>query len=338
MSSTLRTFRSKLLDLVLDLLWRQWSAIGAFGYGGNDDDWVVDPEALLIFSCSMARYDVRLFEEMLDWLVKNGELINVNRVKTMLRREPFNGGRVLAAVADFLRENGRKSKWRALIGDASKTSEERLFFRKNGRPLKFLGRPHEIFQRHGLVCDDFVLREHARSAVVTHNPGALFKLRTLFGVSARCEIILFLLTHESSHPSRMARKIYFNQKTVQDALVEMGRSSLLSYHDSGREKHYWLDQKKWSGFLGVGKRPLRWINWPPLFSAVEQVWTTINQDGFMDLSQALRASEFRSLSKRLRRQFNETRHIYHLSDDSAFPGEDYEDVFMADFGKLLDQL
>jgi hypothetical protein len=64
------------MENVLDFLWRQWSALGIVGGARTEDVWAIDPEALLIFSLEMSRYEPRLFDEVLDWMVVNGKWID----------------------------------------------------------------------------------------------------------------------------------------------------------------------------------------------------------------------------------------------------------------------
>ena len=89
MNPSLKKFKGEYLTLLLDFLWRQWSALGVAGQVRANDDWVVDLEALLLLTCTVGRHDPRLFDEMLDWLQTNGWLINVMRLKRILRVEKF---------------------------------------------------------------------------------------------------------------------------------------------------------------------------------------------------------------------------------------------------------
>lgn len=92
----------------------------------------------------------------------------------------------------------------------------------------------------------------------------LFKLRSLLGMNAPCEIFLYLMTHEDgSHPSRIARETYYSQKTVQDTLVDIACSGLVQTYKIGREKRYLLNPNDWLNFLKVSSGcPPLWINWP----------------------------------------------------------------------------
>ena len=81
-----KDFRDIFLDNILGFLWRQWSAIGVLGEARAREPWVIDPEALLVFTLETGRYDPRLFDEVMDWLVTNGHLIDMQRLRGILRK------------------------------------------------------------------------------------------------------------------------------------------------------------------------------------------------------------------------------------------------------------
>ena len=129
MNPSLKKFKGEYLTLLLDFLWRQWSALGVAGQVRANDDWVVDLEALLLLTCTVGRYDPRLFDEMLDWLQANGWLINVMRLKRILRVEKFAGEQVLAAVAGVLAKGTETPKWKQLAAlHPLPAANEPLFF------------------------------------------------------------------------------------------------------------------------------------------------------------------------------------------------------------------
>jgi len=114
MNPLLGDFRNLFLDKVLDLLWRQWTALGVSGHAAGDTPWVIDPEALLLATCAFGRSEPRLFDEVLDCLRANGWVMNTQRLGTLLRDESWTGAPVLGAVAGFLSTGTEVLKWRRL--------------------------------------------------------------------------------------------------------------------------------------------------------------------------------------------------------------------------------
>ena len=126
----LTDFRAEFRDRLLTILWRQWTALGV---AGSQEGWtatVIDPEALLLITCSIARSDPRLFDAVLEWLRLNGQYINVQRIKRMLRDEVFVGEPVLKAVAGATSTSVSQAKWAKLASGhtAGPDGLEPLFF------------------------------------------------------------------------------------------------------------------------------------------------------------------------------------------------------------------
>ena len=109
-----------LIPPLLDWLWRSWACLGISGHGGTArPDRVIDPEALVLASTLWARYDARLFDEMLDWLCLNGSLINLQRLSN-LHRTGLGDAAVLSAIAAVIQQNSRHAKWTALAGKSGR--------------------------------------------------------------------------------------------------------------------------------------------------------------------------------------------------------------------------
>ena len=66
MTMSLEEFRTGFRDRAIELLWRQWTSLGVSGYGVPWRGGAVDPEALLLLTCRLGRYDARLFDAMIE--------------------------------------------------------------------------------------------------------------------------------------------------------------------------------------------------------------------------------------------------------------------------------
>ncbi|HEY5473384.1 MAG TPA: hypothetical protein VIK32_09360, partial [Candidatus Limnocylindrales bacterium] len=71
-----------LADVTLELAWRQWTAIGVAGARSGRQT-IVDPEALLLATLSVGRLDARLFDEVLDWVAVNAQLLDMARLRRL---------------------------------------------------------------------------------------------------------------------------------------------------------------------------------------------------------------------------------------------------------------
>ncbi|MCX6916800.1 MAG: hypothetical protein NT167_27775, partial [Verrucomicrobia bacterium] len=90
------------------------------------------------------------------------------------------------------------------------------------------------------------------------------QLRALLGINVRCEIVMYLLTHDAAHPSQIAREAYYFERAVQGTLADMSRSGVVQLRTASREKHYWIKPDQWLQLLNRGAQTApKWIAWPP---------------------------------------------------------------------------
>ena len=337
MNPSLKEFKGEYQTLLLDFLWRQWSALGVAGQTRVEDDRIIDVEALLLFTCTVGRHDARLFDEMLDWLHTSGWLINVMRLKRILRTETFAGERVLAAIAGLLAKGADAPKWKHLGASVEPPSAaDGLFFAEDGQLLPVLGEPDPLFARYGWQRGPLRLRGHSQEFRPTEASNLALQLRALFGINVRCEIALYLLTHDAAHPSQIARDAYYFERAVQGTLVDMSRSGVIQVRASNREKRYWLKQEHWMQLLNRCEQSVpKWVTWPPLFSALERIWLRLIDPQLHHLDSLLQASEVRQLMAEVRPSLGRAGFDRALSDDRQYLGESYLPVFIADVRKLL---
>jgi len=111
MKMSLTDYRADFRDRVLDLLWRQWTSIGVAGHGERWRGSPIDPEALLLLTCTAGRYDARLFDAMVEWVGVNGQYLNVQRMKRIISTEAFAGEQVVRAVAATASDSVSAAKW-----------------------------------------------------------------------------------------------------------------------------------------------------------------------------------------------------------------------------------
>jgi hypothetical protein len=336
MNQSLKTFKAEYQNHLLNFLWRQWSALGVAGQARGDDVWVIDPEALLLFTCTLGRHEPRLFDEVLDWLQENGRFINILRLKRILGKEKFVGASVLAAIAGVMSKGTEVTKWKQMAEPSQpSTKPEALFFQEDGKPQPVVGEPDPQFARYGFTRGPVRERGYSQKFRPTELTNLVLQLRTLFGVNSRAEVVLYLLTHEAAHPSQIAREAYYYERAIQNTLVDLSESGVVQLRSSGREKHYWLKTDHWATLLNRPEQFPKWVTWPPLFSALERIWLKLNDPRLAVLDPPLQSSELRQLMVEVRPLFELARFDKTLADDQQYLGEKYLPVFLADVIKLL---
>lgn len=273
----LNAFNEDLHKRMLDLMWRQWTALGVDGYGASWEGSPVDPDSLLLFSCTAARQDARLFDAMVEWMEHNGRYIAVTRVRRMFGSGAFAGEQVFHAVVQTTADSESASKWKRLASRSeSEAGEEPLFYFSGGKPLPVVGAPDSRFLKWGLVRDRYDSRGVAGMFNSRHPAAILLRLRALLGVNARCEILLYLMLNPCGTPRAMARACGYEPTTVVKAVREMADSGLLNVRKDGRHTVYRIEAADWCRLLIEKDVALSWISWSQFFGAIERIMTALD--------------------------------------------------------------
>ncbi|MEY4484468.1 MAG: hypothetical protein RL693_1920 [Verrucomicrobiota bacterium] len=221
------SFNIQLSSALLDWLWRSWISFGVSGHGPQArPDHVIDPEALVLASSQWARYDARLFDEMLDWLCLHGHLIHLQRLRN-LQRAGLGDPRVLSAIAAVLVERASHSKWKALVSKPPLSQSLTPLFLNLGEQTPVWGAPDPIFAAQGFHRGRLELRQLSQPPDPDRAANFWLKLRSLFGASARAEILLQLLLTGPSTAADIARQSGFSARSVLLPLREMALSGHL---------------------------------------------------------------------------------------------------------------
>lgn len=340
MKMLLKEFKDEFRVQLLDLFWRQWISLGVSGHGQAWTRSVIDPDALLLASCTIGRHEPRLFDAMLDWMGINGAFVNVNRINRMLKEGHYAGGDVLAAVASSIRATENALKWSRIASprQAKRQADEPLFFMPDGSPLPLVGEPDPVFLQHGFLRDRYSERGVASSFSPEYAVNLLLRLRALLGVNARCEILAYLLLNGRGSPRAIARACGYYPATVTKALSEMGASGYLTSRVDGRHRYYSLNAESWGPVILEGAT-LSWINWIPLLSAFEQTWLFLHAPGRDAQTPLAQASDLRRLlNASLMKKLADSGLTVELGDHTRHVGESLLPFFINLMRQTLDHL
>jgi hypothetical protein len=217
----------------------------------------------------------------------------------------------------------------------SATEREPLFLAADLPELDF-GLRDEVFLRHGFSRGKLELRGLSRLFNPVKPECTLLRLRSLFGISARAEIILYLLTHAAGHPSHIARETGYSQKNVQDTMLDLSASGMIQpCLPDGRRKSYFIAPDDRTAFLPVNRQPPRWVSWPPFFRALKiliQTTATLEEGS---VSESVLASEMRHIMAAVRPHVEAAGFADALTDPRPHTGEAYLQVFRHDTNRLL---
>lgn len=292
-----------LLEAMLAHLWSQWTFLGVAGSSASGSRLgpprLIDPEALVLTTTVFGRHDARLFDEALDWLVHNGERINLQRLQNLEATWHLADPRVFGAVAEVLAgHRSTLSKWRklgtALWPAIQNVALDPFFLDAAGNPMP---PPNDNldprFVRWNLARSQWTAREMSQAPSPSHPENLLFKLRSLFGTNSRAEIIAWLLLNGSASPASLARELGYFSKTVQGVLNEMALSGHIVVHRTGREKRFQLRSEEWEFLFvdrasGAVRYPV-WEPWAGIYAVVKTAHLLAHGSDYENASQASRS-------------------------------------------------
>lgn len=295
MNMLLNNFKPIFQDRMLNLLWSQWTAFGVAGHGKEWKGTPIDPEALLLTTCTISRYDARLFDAMLEWMENNGKYINVQRLKKIITTENFHGEHIFRAVAATVKNSVSVNKWRQSTNIILETKDPiPLFYLKGGKPMPIVGGHDAIFAKYGLQRNQFEPRRIAKKFPPRSTANLILRLRSLFGINVRCEIMANLLLKGPGSPRLLARETYYFPATISKTLDEMRDSGFIISRKEGRRRYHKLTPEAWHK-LFLGDTTPEWIVWPRIFSALENIWCFLIDETIYDKSALTQASALRRI-------------------------------------------
>jgi hypothetical protein len=304
-------FRERLHEELLRFLWRQWSQLGVAGKISFEDNWIIDPEALLLATLHLGRFDPRLFDETLDWCIRNAAWISIQRLKNLVQKQNTSGSdnglaiapaetltNTLAAFSAVMDAHDTTVRWKTLMRAKARAERDTLpfFLDRSGKPLPVFGESDPYFFAAGWERSPFKRRGLSVAPPMDALPCLLLKLRSLFGLSPRAEVIAYLLTHSAAGAREAARATSYSATTTHYALTELSAGHFLSTMPGSA---YAIDAHQWRELLRLPALPPPWVDWRRIFAALTLIVDTFDSLVSTSLSEYLYASRMLRLSEAL---------------------------------------
>ncbi|MDP2182243.1 MAG: hypothetical protein Q8K99_06715 [Actinomycetota bacterium] len=268
---TPKDLHGALLDSLLELAWRQWSALGVAGIRVASES-VVDPEALLVATMSIGRWDARLFDEVLDWVVANNTIVDAARLRRLARDSAEEQQRLVAVVSHLASEGEKRVGLKRVETDLISREEgvdygtQPLFHSSRSVPENWVPED-EVFAGVGFSRSAPELRGMSQQPD-TSNPACLrFKARALVGLGARAEVLSYLWTHEWAHGRLIAQRGAYNQSPVAGYLTALCNARLAEKRVDGRRTEYRLTEE----LRGLGTPTPHYVAWDAVWPALAVV-------------------------------------------------------------------
>jgi hypothetical protein len=291
--------RDEVSQGLLDFAWRQWAQIGVSATVEGADRWAVDPEALILFTIGIARRDPRLFDEMLDWMAFNHELLSTQRLRNLAGRFPLPSG-LVAAVTAWTRQTAPESS--PVRDQALHAQDKQPVFSPD--VLAFIPRPDPTFAEHGFIRPPAARTGKAHAPDPALPVNLSFRLRHLFGPGGRSETIRVLLTYPDGRldAARIADEAGFAKRNISDVLASLTASGVIKATWSGNERRFTAYRERWALLLDLADADMpSFVSWTHLLPAALQIILWLDEKADTAESEYLIASQARSLLDRLAR-------------------------------------
>jgi hypothetical protein len=317
------TLRQAVTGRLTAFAWDQWAQLGVLATTNRRDDIAADPEALLLLTFEAGRSDPRLFDEALDWLRTNWRLISVQRLRNLCREEEdrdlVEGALLWVArheprfrVAPLRRRQQRANGPRPLFYDVAQNIRE----------------PDESFRAVGWLKPPTNPSAKSRPPDPSAPINFAFRMRYLFALGTRSEILRYLVTAPVADASALAiaDAAAYAKRNVNETLTSLVASSIVTAYEHGNERRYYLDRPAWGQFLGFEQTGWpAYRDWPRLLGAVRRLSRWLHDPALDGLTPYMLASTARTVAERL------TPDLAAAGIPTArgltLPGEEYWDTF-----------
>ena len=193
-------------QFLLDLAWSLWTELGVAGIKQKHQKFLIPLEELIILTVALAEIDPRLRDESLDWCSQYHHFISISRLKSIMK--------------SFGSFNESFSVYSATLNALSGTHWP-LF--QDALPLKCT------------LSHKSYLRNSASPALLN------IRARSVFGTSARADLIVFFLTHPKvDFAASDVAEIGYSKRNLAEILEEFCLSGLFNKFLCRNQQRYRL--------------------------------------------------------------------------------------------------
>jgi uncharacterized protein YegP (UPF0339 family) len=296
--------RAQLVSALLEFAWDEWAQMGVLAPAPPARRWAQDPEALVLLTLEVGRDDPRLFDEVLDWLVRNEPLVSVRRLRALC--DGSEDERLVAAATEWVmlqrrprtRTPGQEGK------DERRGAAAEPLFRDADLPAF---RTDPVFADFGFTRPPVEPTGKSREPDLAAPINFAFRLRHLLGVGTRAEAVRYLLTTdvESATVAEVAASSGYAKRNIHEALASLQSAGVATLAKSGGEQRFAVDRARWAYLMGLETAELPvYRDWPMLLGALRRILRWLMRPDLAGLSEYLLASQAADLLDGVRPALN----------------------------------
>lgn len=201
-----RSVATSAADLAVALAAGAWVQLGVSGWTPTHSSWAIDPDPLVIFTAWLADRDPRLRDEVTDWCIRHSNYLSQARMKTLVRRQPDDVRDAYGEFAATIAHHTRRS-WPG-------ATSPRMYV-PTGR---------------------------SRLAPLTSPAMSWIRLRAIFGVGARTEVLRVFLSgvEQRATLAALAQATGYTKRNVADECAALAAAGVLAARRQGNRFEYAL--------------------------------------------------------------------------------------------------
>ncbi len=324
MEIPLTEFKERFFDNLIEIHWRQWTTLGVAFHVKPEKAWVVDLEPLIISTLTIGLHDKRLLSSSIEWLIKNGEWINLSRLK-----------RIVKVFSEPLPELKAPAFYPEILGLFVDTYNRNARYKIKYPKTDSYNAEDNVMNDYKTFFNHFKVRNVTTAPKLQLSSLIQLLLRNIFGVDARTEILIYLLTHEGGNSNSIAKEIYYNQKNIYTILEKWSHAQMVTKMSDQKIPRYSLNRKK-ELLHAIGPKEIpNYLSWTRTFLLLARLAKALSIPPWSD-DEYLLSSLFRD-------SFNETKSIgrllrINIPEPSHYPGRQFFSPFALGVLSILNRL
>ncbi len=247
---SLKEFKERFYNDLIEIHWRHWSALGVSTHVKPERKWIIDLEPLIVSTLAIGLTDKRLLSSSLEWLIKNGEWMNLSRLKRIMNffTEPFPGMKEPLITPEI---------FGLLVDTYNKNARNKINFKK----VEPYGTEDNKIKEYKSIFNNFRIRDVVTEPKLRDPSLLQILLRGFFGIDAHVETLIYLLVNDGGNSNFIAREIFYNQRNVYSILERWKEVQIVIKISGTKAASYYLIRKK-ELLSAVGLKGMpSYLNW-----------------------------------------------------------------------------
>jgi DNA-binding transcriptional ArsR family regulator len=219
-----------LWDQTASMAWTHWSELGASSWQRSPVPWAVEVEPLIVLTALIGERDHRLLREAIDWCATNERFVSLSQLRHVLASEGWTWAERMNAFSATVTRHTRR-RW----------------------PGASEAEPYEI-----------PLSGKSNEPDLTRPALLPLRLRAIFGVSARAEIVRALLIGGTPMTARqLTERVSYTRRQVELDLDLLAQARFVDRVSDAGPATYGLVERK-ALVAVVGEPPDTNLSWSPM--------------------------------------------------------------------------